>query len=147
MSATDLPNPFPINHDDDHAEFVGRLPDGRQFFITTPFVPAIGDHPGCEFVALFYFDPKGEFLEAKIDNLGPRETMDDDYRAERFQTYLDEVANGGFTDIEVAPFEIERFGTKFGFIPKELEGGGWTIEFHPGNFMAFLAPWDGAYYT
>ena len=36
-----------VGHDDYHAEYVGRTRDGRQFFLTTPFVP--GER---EFIAL-----------------------------------------------------------------------------------------------
>lgn len=43
-----------INHDGYHAEQVGRTPDGRQFFLTTPFEPG-----GREFVALYLFDAAG----------------------------------------------------------------------------------------
>lgn len=147
MAKQNLPKTFPINRDDDHAEFIGRLNDGRQFFLITPFVPAREDNPGCEFVALFYFDNNGTLIEAKIDNLGPRATMDDDLRKNLFQSRLDEIVDGEFTDIEITPFAIERFGVEFGFIPAQLESNEWTIEFHPGNFMAFFAPWDGSYYT
>jgi hypothetical protein len=142
-----LPETFPIIQDDDHAKFMGWLKDGRQFFLTTPFVPEINDNLGCEFVALFYFDNAGQLLEAKIDSLGPRVTMDHEKRKESFQMRLNEIMDGDFTDIEIAPFEIEQFGTRFGFIPSPLDDGSWTIEFHPGNFMAFFAPWDGEYYT
>ena len=32
------PTLIAINHDDYHAEHVGRMSDGRQFFLTMPFV-------------------------------------------------------------------------------------------------------------
>ena len=149
MTTQNLPKTFPINHDDYHAEYIGRLDNGRQFFLTNPFVPQMANESGCEFVALFYFDNKGIFLEAKIENLGPRNLLDQKVSERLFQAYLDEIADGEFTDIEIAPFEIERFGTKFGFIPRPLEDeeDEWGIEFHPGNYMAFFAPWDGDYDT
>ena len=34
---SERPELIAIDHDDYHAEHVGRLPDGRQFFLTTPF--------------------------------------------------------------------------------------------------------------
>ena len=37
------PKLFPINHDDYHAKHIGTTADGRQFFLTTPFVPATKD--------------------------------------------------------------------------------------------------------
>ena len=46
------PETIAIDPDDYHAEHVGRTADGRQFFLTTPFEPAIGGRAGSEFVAL-----------------------------------------------------------------------------------------------
>ena len=57
-----------IEHDEHYAEHVGRTGDGRQFFLTTPFEPAIGGQKGSEFVALYLFDGGGKLLEAKIDD-------------------------------------------------------------------------------
>ena len=45
------PEKIAIAHDDYHAEHVGRTRDGRQFFVTTPFVPH-----GREFIAVYLFD-------------------------------------------------------------------------------------------
>jgi hypothetical protein len=56
MSKPDL---IAIEHDDYHAKHIGHLQDGRQFFLTTPFIPAMGGNPGKEFVALFLFDKPG----------------------------------------------------------------------------------------
>ena len=51
-AGTDVHNEAPpliaIDPDDYQAESVGHLADGRQFFLTTPYVP-VGD----EFVALY----------------------------------------------------------------------------------------------
>ena len=44
------PNSVAFDHDDDIAGHIGHFPDGRQFFLTTPFEPA-GSGPGKEFVA------------------------------------------------------------------------------------------------
>jgi len=73
MSKPDL---IAIEHDEYHAKHIGQLSDGRQFFLTTPFVPAIGGSAGREFVALFLFDEHGQFLEARIDDLGTRAELD-----------------------------------------------------------------------
>ena len=66
-----------VEHDDHHASHIGSLPDGRQFFLTTPFVPAMGTEPGREFVAVFLFDKRGRFLEARIDDLGTRAELEE----------------------------------------------------------------------
>ena len=46
------PDLIALDPDEYYAEFVGITEDGRQFFLTTPFVPASTDEPGCEYLAL-----------------------------------------------------------------------------------------------
>lgn len=70
------PDPIAIAYDNYHAKNIGRLPEGGQFFLTTPFIQAIGRSAGREFIALFLFDKRGRFLEARIDDLGTRGELD-----------------------------------------------------------------------
>jgi hypothetical protein len=138
-----------INHDDYHAQHIGRMLDGRQFFLTTPFEPAFGDEkPGCEYIALFTFDSAGVLLEAKIESFGPRATLDDAKCKEVYDSWLKELGEVSFERIEVAPFSVERFGTQFGLIPREPEDEEdvWAVELLPGNYMAFFSPWDSGDY-
>ena len=137
-----------INHDDYHAEHIGHTADGRQFFLTTPFDPAIGDSEGNEFVALYLFDAAGKLLEAKIDEFGPRATLDDGERRRVYDRRLQELGDVSFERIEVVPFALERFGTTFGLVPREPEDDEdvWAVEVQPGNYMAFFEPWDSGDY-
>jgi SMI1-KNR4 cell-wall len=143
-----LPSLVAIDHDDYHAKHVGRTSDGRQFFLTTLFEPKSGRNAGNEFVALFLFDQLGKLIEAKIDQFGPRSTMDDEKRRAIYEKRLRELGKVTFRRIEVAPFSVRRFGTQFGLIaqPPEAEGEEWAVELHPGNFMAFYRPWDSGDY-
>ncbi|GEM_PF-384505 len=143
------PETFPICHDDYHAKHIGWTADGRQFFLTTPFVPARGEDPGCEFIALFLFDRTGKLIEAKIDELGPRAIVHEDEARRLYTARLASLGKIEFRDIEIAPFEVNRFGTTFGLIPREPEDDEdeLYIELHPGNYMAFHPPWDGDYDT
>lgn len=144
------PGLIAIDHDDYHAEHVGRTADGRQFFLTTPFEPAIGGKAGCEFVALFLFDDAGELMEAKIESFGPRTSLDHAKRRELYEKWLSELGEVSFERIEVAPFSVERFGTIFGLVPRPPDevSDDWWVELQPGNYMAFHQPWDsGEYYT
>ncbi|CAC9647512.1 hypothetical protein [uncultured Gammaproteobacteria bacterium] len=50
---SDRPQKISIDHDDYHAEHIGRTKKGEQFFLTTPFEPAINEKEGCEYIALF----------------------------------------------------------------------------------------------
>ncbi len=144
-----IPDTFPINHDDYHAKHIGRTGDGRQFFLTTPFVAAHGKESGAEFIALFTFDANGNFLEASIENLGPRATIDREAASLLYQQRLESLGDVEFCDIRIAPFATSRFGIDFGLIPRECEEDDDepTIELQPGNFMAFFDPWDGDYDT
>jgi hypothetical protein len=63
----ELPTLIAINHDDYHASHVGRTADGRQFFVTTPFVGATSGEASREFLAVHLFDAQGSLVEARID--------------------------------------------------------------------------------
>lgn len=145
MSKPDL---IAIDHDDHHARHIGRLPDGRQFFLTSPFIPAIRESAGREFVALFLFDEHGRFLEARIDDLGARAALDAQHASRVYGQRLAELGDVEFCRIEVQPFEIERFGTTFGLVPRppEEEDDVWAVELQPGNYMAFFEPWNSGDY-
>jgi len=142
------PSIIAIEHDDYHAQHVGRVKDGRQFFLTTPFEPAHGANHGGEFVALYLFDAAGKMLEAKIDNFGPRATMNEDHRRKLCEQRLQELGELTLERIEVAPFAVERFGTTFGLVLREPEeeGDPWAVEAQPGNYMAFFEAWDSGEY-
>lgn len=137
-----------IEHDDYHAEHIGRTDDGRQFFLTTPFESAIADRPGSEYVALFLFDADGNFVEAKIDDFGPRANLDEEKRRACYDARLEELGAVTFGRIEVKPFAVERFGTTFGLVPREPEDEDdvWAVEMQPGNYMAFFEPWNSGEY-
>ena len=144
-----LPKLISINHDDYHAKHIGRTRDGRQFFLTTPFVPTLGNEEGREFIALYLFDESGNLLEAKIDNLGARENVDAARTRDLIETHLQELGEKTFGDIAIAPFQLQRFDVAFGLIPRapEADDEDWWVILMPGDMMAFTAPWDGDYDT
>jgi hypothetical protein len=142
------PKTIAINHDDYHAKHVGWTADGRQFILTTPFEPAIAGRKGSEFVALYLFDAKGKLLEAKIEDFGPRATLDDQKRRQIHDRWLEELGDVNFDRIAVAPFAVKRFGTTFGLVLRQPdeEDDPWAVEMQPGNYMAFFEPWDSGDY-
>jgi hypothetical protein len=148
MSST-APTKIAIDHDDYHATHVGTLVDGRQFFATTPFVPA-GSGAGREFIAIYLFDAKGRLLEARIDDLGPRSSVDSQQAEALFKQRISELGSLRYGRIEVAPFEVARYGVTFGLIPRPpedpSEDDSWWVEVLPGNYMAFHEPWDSGEY-
>lgn len=141
------PKRVALDHDEYSARHVGHTADGRQFFLTNPFVPALGG-PGREFLALYLFDSAGRLLEAKIEDLGTRETLDEEAALAARDRLLASLGRVTFGRIEVAPFRVERFGVEFGFLaePPEEAGGDWSVLVMPGNYMAFFPPWDSGDY-
>lgn len=137
-----------IDHDDYHAEHVGHTADGRQFFLTNPFVPAFKGEPGREFIALYLFDQQGRFLEACIDDLGTRAGLDIDHARRLTARRLEEIGPVDYGRIEVQCFHVERFGTMFGLVPNPPEDDeeGWWVTVEPGDYMAFHEPWDSGEY-
>jgi hypothetical protein len=142
------PKTVAINHDEFHAEFVGRTKGGMQFFLTSPFVPGIRDDPGREFIALYLFDRSGQLQSATIDDFGPRATMDLAARTARRDELLSSLGEVSYQRIKVAPFRIERFGVEFGFIPRPPEepGEDWSVVVMPGDVMCFWPPWTSGDY-
>lgn len=138
---------FAIDHDDYAARYVGRTADGRQFFLTTPFVPA-GSTEGAEFLALYVFDAQGALLEAQIEALGPRGDLDAAACVARRDSLLAGLGEISFDRIEIAPFSVDRFGIQFGLVVREPEDDEdvWAVEAQPGNYMAFFEPWDSGEY-
>ena len=148
--AKNPPKTVALDHDDHHAEHVGRTADGRQFFLTIPFVPArgVGTDTGREFIALYIFDKGGRLQSATIDDLGPRSTMDEVARLLRRDALLATLGAVKYQRIKVAPFRIEMFGVEFGFIPQPPEepGADWGVIVEPGNVMCFWPPWTSGEY-
>jgi hypothetical protein len=145
--AAGLPARVRLEPDTFHVPHVGRTRDGRQFFLTTPFVADASD-----FLALYLFDPEGRLLDARIEDLGPREPgkpLAADVEEARYQKLIEELGLR-LEPIDVAPFEVDRGGIEFGLIPQPPEPpltDHWTVEAHPGNYLSFYPPWDGSYDT
>jgi hypothetical protein len=142
------PKTVTLGHDDYSARYVGRTADGRQFFATNPFVPAIGGSPGREFLALYLFDKDGALLDAQIEDLGTRAELDRDAARARLAELLESLGAVKYREIKVAPFKVERFGVEFGFIPQPPEEPceDWSVIVEPGNYMCFWPPWTSGDY-
>ena len=92
------PKLIAIDHDDYHAEHVGKTKDGRQFFLTTPFVPS-----KREFIALYVFDAKGALASATIDDLGTRAKLDHAKREARRDELLASLGKVKYCRIMAIP--------------------------------------------
>jgi hypothetical protein len=146
------PKLIAIDHDDYQASHVGCTADGRQFFLTNPFIPTIGNEPGREFVSLYLFDAEGNFLEARIGDMGTRAELDVDGVQKVIEQHIKEIGPVEYGRIEIEPFQVEHFSTTFGLIlhPPENEDNDdedeWRVTVEPGDYMAFHEPWDSGEY-
>lgn len=127
---------------------VGRNRDGLQVFVTTPFVPEYGAEMGCEFLAVYLFDNDGKLVDARIDDLGPRAALDREGARRLLERRMTELGPIEYGRIQVQPFQLDRFGTTFGLVPRPPEDNddSWWVELQPGNYMAFHEPWDSGVY-
>jgi hypothetical protein len=146
--ATGPPKTVTVGHDDYSARYVGRTADGRQFFLTNPFVPALGTNPGREFIALYLFDKDGALVGAQIEDLGTRAELDEEQASARQSALLESLGPVRYCAVQVAPFTIERFGVEFGFVPQPPEepGEDWCVTVEPGDYMCFWPPWTSGDY-
>lgn len=146
----EYPKSILICHDDYHAKHIGKTIDGNQFFLTTPFVAAT-ESEGCEFIALYIFDSDGSLISSQIEDLGPRSALSEDIASEKYNSILNGLGEVSYQDINISPFQVEKFGVQFGLIPTDPEfveeEGDMALEMHPGNVMAFYPPWEGDYDT
>ena len=153
MSELAFPHIIAIDPDDDAASGVGHIADGRQVFVTRPFVPAHGAEQGREFLAVYLFNQAGDLEEALIDDLGARADIDPASVQRLVDQRMHDLGPLDPRRIEIRPFEIERFGVAFGLIPRPSDEPGeaedwdtWWVEAQPGNYIAFHAPWDSGEY-
>ena len=148
MSDAGPPKLIALNHDDYHAKYVGRTTDGRQFFLTAPFVPASAGNAGREFLAMYLFDKSGVLLEARIEDLGTRDKLDKATTRATQEALIASLGQVTFGPIQMAPFRVERFGVAFGLIPRapEESRADWQVTLEPGNSMAFWPPWTHGEY-
>ena len=148
-----------VDCQDQRARFLDDLQIRIRHFASVLAHDMFETHPSCdpgggvgrELIAVYLFDPQGGFLEARIDDLGPRRQLDQDRARKLPEHRLAELGHVVYQRIAVRPFEVERFGTTFGLIPRppesvESQRAGWWVEVRPGNYMAFHEPWDSGEY-
>jgi predicted DNA-binding WGR domain protein len=144
-----------ICHDDYHAKYVGKTAGGDQFFMTFPFSSGAEGTPRGNFIALYVFDEFGLLKDARIHSeqaLGLKTRTAVDAFAAAELASLGKIKYG---DIKVAPFDVEKFGQRFGLVfdpgdpetDEDPDEPYITVTVEPGNYMAFNPPWEGDYDT
>lgn len=101
---------------------------------------------------MYLFDPKGELVEARIEEVRGRkgEDLESSAALEKMVAQLGKVT---FERIEIKPFSVERLGLQFGLIvqrptrQERAQGEKWLwVCLQPGDAMAFQAPFDSGDY-
>jgi hypothetical protein len=141
----DPPDLIALDPDDYHAKYVGRTADGRQFFITTHVDTRCSIH-GHAFVAVYLFNAAGKLVEAKVDDMGAYGSLDATAWESRVEEQFRDLRWTTPRRISMAPFEVERFGLRFGLIARKRDDERWIAELQPGNSMAFFPPWNSGVY-
>jgi hypothetical protein len=131
--------------DEWHIEHVGRLVDGRLFWVDGQLDPRGGATK--DFVCTFIFAPDGRLLEHSIELIGVRGSYAEASVARAMDRHIAALGDRIATDISVRPFSVNSHGTVFGLIPRQTEGSDeWRVEFMPGNTLSFYPPWDAGEY-
>lgn len=123
-----------------HIRYVGRLGDGRLFFVTPQL--ASDGRVTTDFVCSFFFDSDGAIVAHSIELIGKRGDYADGAIAAALERQLAVLGHRTETDIWVRPFAVDHQGIEFGLIPRDAGGGDWRVEFMPGNTLSFYAPWE-----
>jgi hypothetical protein len=142
------PERFTIAPDDYHVPYAGTAEDGRKFFLSQELFSVLD---GVGYVGLFLWKPNGTFDELRVDEVdrpdgvpvgqaGPAGA--DDLVAAR----LAELGDYVLEPIEVEPFTRTIDGVTFGWKVGRYDDGSYYVNIHPGDFIAYYAPWDGRDY-
>ncbi len=145
------PDMITIVHDNNHAPFVGKMPNNSMlFFLTTPnFVQDI-DNRKEQFVGVYLFNKDGVFEKARFEKRKEENygliNEDDEKRFQIMEEFFSSLGSPVLEDITINIFSILKFQTEAGFIFGSVYGQ-WFVKANPGNYMYFTAPWDGTYYA
>ena len=131
--------------DEWHIHNVGRLSDGRLFFVAAQFDP-LGGNLIRDFACTFIYDSDGRLVEHAIEFVGERNAYPDSSMDSALSRHLASLGDRVVTDIWVRPFSLESDGALFGLIPRRVGYDQWRVEFMPGNTLSFYPPWEAGEY-
>lgn len=132
--------------DDYHLRHVGRLADGRQYWIDVQLLSDPRTRVTRDFVCLYVFDAAGGLEMHEIHALGPR-TPDQPAASAVIAELLQSLPGTRASEIRVRPFSVEHDGQVFGLVVRDT-GSDYVVDAWPGMTLMFYAPWpDGGYDT
>lgn len=127
-----------------HIRHVGRLGDGRMFFIARQLLsipPATMD-----FACTFIFDDDGRLIEHAIEEIGVRGQYAHGHSDAVMARHLSRVLGIRRSAIKIRLFTVRHQNADFGMIPRRIDDGSWRVEFMPGNTLSFFPPWEAGGY-
>jgi hypothetical protein len=139
-----VPEKIRLIPDQWHMRNVGRLPDGRLFFVGSQLQYNGG--VTRDFVCTFIFENDGHLVDHSIELIGARGTYPNGGVSRAMRQHLAALGDCTRTDVWVRPFSVESNDTIFGLIPRKTESGEWRVEFMPGNTLSFHPPWEAGEY-
>lgn len=127
-----------------HIHYVGRLKDGRHFWVDGQVT---FDKRGTkDYVCTFLFDGDGRLTTHNIELVGQRGAYPDARFEEVRDRHLAVLGAHTIRDVWIRLFSVNSNGHVFGLIPRRLDDGRWYVEFMPGNTLAFYPPWEAGGY-
>ena len=138
-----VPDRFTIIPDEWQAANVGRLGDGRHYFLTADFTTS------KLYISVYYWKVDGSFDEADITPLGDADEFDGaqlDRAIDQRRAKLDRPTIEAVT---VEPFGVEHDGVQFGFVASGPAADGYevaSVSHLPNDDMVYYWPWDGEGY-
>lgn len=119
-------------------EFIGHLPDDRQF------VALLLPGPDGWMPVVLFFAAEGDYVESERGTPVPGDGDEPPEEArEAFDRMLRQLEPYRKDAVTVSQFETEIGHRRFGLIPDHEAG---TLRFEPAG-MVFSAPWEGDYRT
>jgi hypothetical protein len=133
------PDILPIKRMDDlHTNLIGCSGEGQFMIIDY----SDGSDGNNVYVVRYLFHASGDLTNVKHSTLG-KDASQDEIQNQK-NAFLGELEPYQLCDIRVHPFEVRIDGITFGLVYSEETQ---SVNLEPGPLIAFMAPWDGEYYT
>jgi hypothetical protein len=144
--ADGAPTRFTIRPDDYHVPYAGTAQDGHKFFVSDELFT----YDGRAWVGLFLWKPDGTFDEVQVSPIGRPAGVPPGQAAPGngdsvLKQLLARLGNYVLEPITVQPFTKTVHGVEFGWKVNH-DGGMYTINIEPGDFICYYEPWDGYEY-
>lgn len=148
-----VPEKLPIvRMDNEHTRYVGTCADGRLFWGYTTFAFSTifsldndnWDSNRKEFVVLHLFKKNGRYSTTRHLFAGTADKADKAEMTRTLESWIAELGEVTYTDIEVCLFQTSINKVTFGLIVNEDNE---SIDLQPSATISFEEPWNGEYFT